>query len=253
MPHIEFGWRLIATGMAFAFIFGGGGLLAVTVLPLLALLPSRSHERTQFIIHRIFRFYIGVLQASGLLRLSLKDTDRLKAAGGRIVIANHPSLLDVVLLISLIPRAQCVVKGELWRHPLLGRMMRRTGYIRNDLPPDLMVAACKVALDAGELLIIFPEGTRTEPGCLPHFRRGFANLAILTQATIQPVLITCFPPTLFKGDPWWRIPPKRPAFHVAVENCIYADSYMSYGYRSLASRKLVGHLQKIYSEKLANA
>ncbi|MBI3503624.1 MAG: 1-acyl-sn-glycerol-3-phosphate acyltransferase [Proteobacteria bacterium] len=253
MPHIDFGWRLVATGMAFAFVFGGGGLLAITVLPLLALLPSHSRARTQYIIHRIFRFYVGMLQVAGLLRLNLKDADRLKAAGGRIVVANHPSLLDVVLLISLIPRAQCVVKSELWLHPLLGPLMRRAGYIRNDLEPDLMVAACKAALEAGESLIIFPEGTRTEPGGLPQFRRGFANLAILTQATIQPVLITCFPPTLVKGEPWWRIPPKQPVFHLAVENCVYADSYMSYGYRSLATRKLVGHLQKIYSEKLANA
>ena len=253
MPRIEFGWRLLATGVAFAFVFGGGGLLAVTVFPLLALLPSHSHERTQYIIHRLFRFYVALLQSSGLLNLSLKDTDQLKAAGGRIVIANHPSLLDVVLLISLIPRAQCVVKAALWLHPLLGPVMRRAGYIRNDLDTEQMAAACKAALDAGECLIIFPEGTRTEPGSLPHFRRGFANLAILTQATIQPVLITCIPPTLIKGEPWWRIPPQRPAFRLVVEKCVYASSYMSYGYRSLAARKLVGHMQSIYAEKLANA
>ncbi len=253
MFRIDFGWRLVATGAAFAFIFGGGGLLAVTVLPLLALLPHRSHERTQFIIHRIFRFYVGMLQASGLIRLVLKGADRLQMAGGRIVIANHPTLLDVVLLISLIPRAQCIVKSVLLLHPLLGPLMRRAGYIPNDLGADEMVAACTASLRAGECLIIFPEGTRTEPGSLPRFRRGFANLAILTQATIQPVVITCVPPTLIKGEPWWRIPPRQPAFQLVVEECMEASSYMSYGYRGLAARKLVGQLQKFYAEKLVNA
>lgn len=253
MSRIDFGWRLAATGAAFAFVFGGGGLLAVTILPLLALLPQRSHQRTQFIIHRIFRFYVGMLQASGLLRLSLKDASRLEAAGGRIVVANHPTLLDVVLLISLIPRAQCVVKSALWLHPLLGPLMRRAGYIRNDLGADEMVAACSAALRAGECLIIFPEGTRTEPGSLPQFRRGFANLAILTKATIQPVVITCVPPTLIKGEPWWRIPPRQPAFRLVVEECVDASSYMSYGYRGLAARKLVTQLQKFYAEKLVDA
>ena len=251
MPPLEFAWRLAATGAAFAFIFAGGGLLAVTVLPVLALLPGHSRARTQRLIYLTFRFYIGMLQILGLLRLDLEGAEKLRAPGGRLIVANHPSLLDVVLLMARIPKAQCVVKHELWTHPFLGPLMRRAGYIRNDLEPEEMIAACQAALRAGDSLIIFPEGTRSLPGSPLRFRRGFANVATLIGAPIQPVLITCDPPTLTKGESWWRIPRQRPVFRLRVDDCIDTGSYLSHRCRSIAARKLVDDLQKYYSEQLS--
>ena len=251
MPPLEFAWRLAATGAAFAFIFAGGGLLAVTVLPVLALLPGHSRARTQRLIYLTFRFYIGTLQILGLLRLDLEGAEKLRAPGGRLIVANHPSLLDVVLLMARIPKAQCVVKHELWAHPFLGPLMRRAGYIRNDLEPEAMIAACRAALQLGDSLIIFPEGTRSVPGAPLRFHRGFANVATLIGAPIQPVLITCDPPTLTKGEPWWRIPRQRPVFRLRVDDCIDTGSYLSHRYRSIAARKLVDDLQKYYSEQLS--
>ncbi len=251
MRWLDFAWRLTATGAAFAFVFGGGGLLAVTVLPILALLPTHSRARTQRLIHLVFRFYVGMLQRLGLLRLDLDGTDRLRAPGGRLVVANHPSLLDVVLLMAHIPTAQCVVKHELWTHPLLGPLMRRAAYIRNDLGPEEMLAACRASLQAGDSLIIFPEGTRSVPGSPLRFHRGFANVALLTRAPVQPVLITCEPPTLTKGQPWWRIPRQRPVFRLNVDECIDTRTYLCDHHRGLAARRLVDDLQRYYSEKLS--
>jgi 1-acyl-sn-glycerol-3-phosphate acyltransferase len=245
-------WRLAGTGVAFAFIFFGGGLLAATLLPLLALLPGDRRDRVQAIIHRMFRFYMAMLQRLGLLRLEIEGVERLQASEGRLIVANHPSLLDVVMLMALIPKAQCIVKHELWNSFLLGGMMRRAGYIRNDLEPEALVHACREALDRGCSLIVFPEGTRTRPGELPRFRRGFANLATLTGAPIQLVVITCDPPTLVKGEPWWRIPPRKPLFRLVVDECLDANMYLRYSYRSIAARKLVGFLEAHYAEKLCN-
>jgi 1-acyl-sn-glycerol-3-phosphate acyltransferase len=248
--RIDWLWRLGGTGIAFAFIFFGGGLLAATLLPLLAFLPGHQRDRVQAIIRLNFRFYLVMLQGLGLIRLEIEGRERLNAAGGRIIVANHPSLLDVVMLMALVPRAQCIVKHELWSSPLLGRLMRRAGYIRNDLDADALVAACRAALDQGYSLIIFPEGTRTRPGSLPRFRRGFANLATLAGATIQLVVITCDPPTLVKGEPWWRIPAQKPLFRLVVDECLDATMYLRYRYRSIAARKLVAYLEAHYAEKL---
>ena len=243
-------WRLGGTGIAFAFIFFGGGVLAATLLPVLALIPGSQRNRSQAIIHLNFRFYISMLQRLGLIRLEIEGADRLKSAGGRIIVANHPSLLDVVMLMALVPRAQCIVKHELWNSFLLGGLMRRTGYIRNDLAPDALVEACRTALEEGRSLIIFPEGTRTRPGCLPRFHRGFANLATLAGASIQLVIITCEPPTLVKGEPWWRIPACKPLFRLVVDECLDASMYLGYRHRSIAVRKIVGYLETYYAEKL---
>lgn len=253
MRRLDYCWRLAATGGAFAFIFFGGGLLATTVLPLLALVPGHKREWVQWVIHANFRLYLGMLERLGLLRLEIKGAQKLTSTDGRLVIANHPSLLDVVILMALIPRAQCIVKHELWHHPLLGPLMRCAGYIRNDLEPEALVAACRQALHQGRSLIIFPEGTRSRPGAPLRFRRGFANLATLTGAPIQLVIITCDPPTLIKGEPWWRIPPRRPLFRMEVDECLDGQSYKGYAYRSLAARKLVTSLEAYYTEKLTHA
>ena len=250
MRQLEFAGRLLGTGIAFACIFFGGGVLAVTLLPLLAILPGHREERARRAIYRAFRIYIVTLRLLNLIKLQISGLEKLHQATGRMVVANHPSLLDVVILMSVIPNAQCIVKHQLWNHRFLGSLMRSAGYIRNDLPPEELVAACKESLDRGNCLIIFPEGTRSVPGQKLHFQRGFANLALLTNAPVQPVTITCDPPTLIKGEKWWRLPPRTPLFTVSVSDCLDADIYARYQYRSLASRKLVQALEAHYAERL---
>jgi len=250
MRRLDHFWRVGATGMSFAFIFAGGGLLAGLALPALFLMRTRQRERLQLVIHAMFCFYLLCLRRLGLLTLEFEGVERLQVPGGRLVVANHPSLLDVVMLMALIPNAQCIVKNELWNHRLLGPLMRRAGYIRNDLEPEAFLAACQESLGKGQSLIIFPEGTRSQPGQPPRFRRGFANLATLTEASIQLVLITCDPPTLIKGEPWWRIPASRPTFRLVAGECLDAQSYLGYPHRSLAARKLVQFLEHYYAEKL---
>jgi len=159
-------------------------------------------------------------------------------------------LLDVVILMSLVPRAQCIVKAELWRSRYLGGVMRWAGYIRNDLEPEALLGACKQAMADGKSLIIFPEGTRSRPGEALQFRRGFANIALLAEAEIQLVTIDCRPIMLCKGDPWWKIPPQKSRFRVTVGERLDAANALGYQYRSLAARHLVRRLQTYFTEQL---
>jgi 1-acyl-sn-glycerol-3-phosphate acyltransferase len=250
---LNYAWRLFVTGIAFACFFGGGLVLALTVFPTIAVF-ARSEERrvrvTQAVIHHTFRFYIAMLELLGIIKLEVDGASALLDGNGRMIIANHPTLLDVVLLMSLIPRAQCIVKAELWRSRWLGGVMRWAGYIRNDLEPEALLAACKQAMAEGKSLIIFPEGTRSRPGEAIQFRRGFANIALLSEAEIQLVTIDCRPIMLSKGDPWWKIPEKRSLFRVSVGQRLDAAETLSYQYRSLAARQLVRRLQSYFTEQL---
>ena len=208
-------WRIAGTGFAFACLFGGGAVIALTAFPLVHLLTPAGplrRQRNQHLIHRIFRVYVGMLQGLRLLDLEIVGRDKLDDGTPRLIVANHPSLLDVVFLMALVRRAQCVVKNELWSNRYLGGIVRGAGYIRNNLDSEALIAECGQAMAQGNSLIIFPEGTRTTPGQPRQFRRGFANIATLLEAQIQLVTITCDPPTLIKGEKWWMIPPRRPVF-----------------------------------------
>ena len=166
LSSINYVWRLVGTGFAFAAFFGGGLLLALTVFPLIALIKRDTIDRvraTQAVIHRVFQFFVSMLEFLGIIRVDVRGVATLQGGSGRLIIANHPTLLDVVILMSLIPHAQCIVKAELWRNRYLGGVMRWAGYIRNDLEPEALLDACKVAMAEGKDLIIFPEGTRQLP------------------------------------------------------------------------------------------
>ncbi|HEX9448136.1 MAG TPA: lysophospholipid acyltransferase family protein [Dongiaceae bacterium] len=247
-------WRLTATGFAFALIFGGGSVAALTILPFVVgwkLTGSASHRNAQYAIHVFFRFYVNLLQWLGLIRLQVEGLEVLLRSRGQLIVANHPTLLDVVLLMALLPRAQCIVKHELWHNRYLGGIVRLAGYIPNNLDAPALLTACKTAIESGDNIIVFPEGTRTQPGKFPKFQRGFANIALLTAANIQLITITCAPLTLTKGEPWWRIPSHRPHFRVVVGDNLNAQDLLRRQERPLAARALVRQLETYYGEHLA--
>lgn len=248
-------YRTLGTGFFFAILFGGGAVIATLAFPIVGLTTrdtKRRWARNQYIIHLLFRFYIGLMRFMRLAFFEFRGLETLRDAPGKLVIANHPSLLDVVLLMSLIPRAQCIVKQELWESPYLGQLVRGAGYISNALPSEQLLAACRQAIEQDACLIVFPEGTRSTPGEPIHLQRGFANIALLLGLDIQLVTITCTPPTLLKGQKWYEIPARRPVFCVDVGQVISVAHLLNDHARPLAARKLVRTVAAYYEDRLAN-
>ncbi len=190
------------------------------------------------------------LRALGVIRVEVTGAESLASCRGVLVVANHPTLLDVVLIMALVPRACCVVKHQLWRDPFLRPVVSATGYIRNDLPPDVFLEQCRGALAEGRNLIIFPEGSRSVPGRALHFQRGFAHIATLLAADLQPITISCEPITLMKGAPWYRIPPRASQWRIEAANRIEIQPFLDCAARPLAARRLVTHLESYYNGKL---
>lgn len=254
LPRLASAWRLVGTGISFAVFLGGGLILAVTAFPAINLLtrsPVQRRERCHALMRGSFRAFVRMMTLLRVIDLRVDDPNALLASKGAIVVANHPTLIDVVLLSAYIPRAQCIVKRELWNSPFLGNMMRANGYIPSDLEPDELIAACRSALADGRSLIIFPEGTRSRPGMPLRFHRGFAHIATLLNADIQLAVIRCEPITLGKGEKWWEIPARRPLFTVSSAGRITACDWQDHDYRSVAVRKIVRRVEGLYNERLA--
>ena len=91
------------------------------------------------------------------------------------------------------------------RHPLLRRVVKAAGYIPNDHPEALITAGTE-SLRQGRSLLLFPEGTRSPAGRLGPFHRGAARIALRSGTDLVPVVITCAPPTLMKGQRWYDVP-----------------------------------------------
>jgi 1-acyl-sn-glycerol-3-phosphate acyltransferase len=243
-------WRALATGFSFAVFFGGGALAALTIFPLLGLLtsdPSKRHRRTRQVIRRLFQSYLLMLKMLRVLEIDISGTNALRSIKGHVVVANHPTLLDVVLLMALIPRVQCIVKHQLWTSRYLGGVVRQAGFIRNDLLPDELLSACRTAMHEGANLIIFPQGTRSSPSEPFRFHRGVANIALQAGADIQTVAIKCVPLFLTKSDKWWRVPSCRPHFSVTVGDILSIRNITEGLSRPLAARAVVRRLETYYA------
>jgi len=251
VEKIKYGWRWFATAFSF-FSFGVGGILIpIFVVPVLYLLPGDQllrERRGQKFIHHSFRFFIGMMKFMGVLTYDVSDIEKLKDA--KLILANHPSLLDVVFLISFVPNANCVVKSKLVQNPVMMGPLKAAGYIVNDEAADDVIVAAAEAFEKGHALIVFPEGTRTTPSEPMQLKRGAANIAIRTEMDITPVLIECVPTTLTKADRWYQIPYKRMHFRIQVKEQIEIDKYLGDLSPTKAARMLTTDLRHYFLQEL---
>jgi 1-acyl-sn-glycerol-3-phosphate acyltransferase len=174
------------------------------------LLPQRlSAPFGQFMVMCGFRALLGLMQATGLAQFDLTALDALRDETGLVIVPNHPTLIDALLVASRLPRVVCITKAALWDNPALGAAARLAGYIRNDAPHRLVRAAA-AAIARGNQLLIFPEGTRTTIRPINPFKGGFALMARQAGVPIQTVFLQADPPYLSKG---WSLL-QRPTFPI---------------------------------------
>ena len=244
-------WRLLATGFSF-LVFGIGGLLlTLTVVPMSWLIADQSRRERwmKYVVHRCFRFFTAMMENLGALTVETSQLDRL-AQPGQLVIANHPTLIDVVFLISFMPRADCVVKSSLLKNPFTRGAVKAARYIAND-DPEAVIKAAGESIARGNSLIVFPEGTRTTPGEKLRLQRGAANIAIRTRQNLRPVIIDCDPPTLTKDTPWYRVPERRLHMKFRVGEELDISPYLE-GKPSVMSRQLTAAIKDYFIRETAH-
>lgn len=244
-------WRIFATALAFACFGAGGLLLWLLVFPLQALLlrdPARRQRAARAVVQAVFRLFVGWMRLLGLIRYEVIGIEKLQRRG-LLILANHPTLIDVAFLIGLVPNASCVVKSTLADHPCTRGPVRATGYICNNPGADLLLA-CIDTLAAGSNLIIFPEGTRTRPGQAPKMQRGAAQIALRGGLDVTPVRIRCEPLGLYKGQPWWSVARQPLHFTIEVGDDLATAPILAAagGEHGRAARRLTESLSRFFTE-----
>jgi len=119
--------------------------------------------------------------------LAVPQRDQLRAMRGSVVVCNHISFLDPLLLISLLRRTITIVRPDFFRVPIFGWLLRGAGFLGPDLFAQGQPWIERVArhLRAGGNLLIFPEGTRSRDGSLAVFKKGAFYLARVLQAPVS--------------------------------------------------------------------
>jgi len=167
-----------------------------------------------------------------------------------LFVANHPSLIDVVALLGALPRCNCIVKKELFQHPFMGGVLRGTGLLPNDNGPALIESVNR-EFKKGRNLMIWPEGTRSPMGGLHPFQRGAARIVLHSRAAIVPVVITCDPPALMKGQRWYDVPHRAINLKLSFHRVMPLPAEVTQATSlPLAVRALNHHLESYFSRAL---
>ena len=165
------------------------GVLVIPATLLLSVPWPGARERFNDLTHAILRLYIRSLL---FLRLRVEGEDR-RLRGPRILVANHQSWLDPVVMISLERGLSGPARRYMFRVPVVRTIIRIAGFFPSDTGEisslDPLHDCARSARERGGGLLFFPEGTRSRTGEIGSFHRGAFRAAVDHDLPIQPVVI----------------------------------------------------------------
>ena len=204
--------------------------------------------RAQYAIHRGMRVWLRWLRALDIARVSVSGGEALRAHP-IVVVANHPSLIDTPVLLSVMPQGDFLVNDAWATNPFLRRCVQAAGYGRTERGA-VMVRDAIERLRAGRNLMVYPEGSRTPPEGLRSFERGAAHIALRAGCDIVPVVIRVRPRTLLKGQRFTDVPEHCPEWQVEVGLPIRPADYLREGEgNSAAARRITAALQDYFEKR----
>ncbi len=197
----------------------------------------------------------GLVRAMGLT-LQVSGTVR---PGATLIVSNHVSWLDIAAIHAAAPHARFVSKSDVLAWPLLGWLIRNAGtlFIERDRKRDAVrvVHAVAAALQGGETVAIFPEGTTgTGPELLP-FHANLLQAAVATGTPVQPVVLRFddpqgrfSPAVTFVGETTllqslWRVASAR-------QLAVSVELMPPVGTRHADRRALAAHLRELVAQRL---
>jgi 1-acyl-sn-glycerol-3-phosphate acyltransferase len=161
---------------------------------LLIRLLTWPFDRRRVVLHLYSSAWaVFYVRLNPLWRLRTTGRELLPWHGAAVLVANHASLIDILVLFDLFRPFKWVSKAEIFRVPVIGWNMRLNGYVPltrgRAESVRRMLAHCGELLAAGSPVLLFPEGTRTDDGKLRTFKDGAFELAVRHQVPVFPIAV----------------------------------------------------------------
>lgn len=184
--------RRIASLAFWAFLVLSSILLFPVALLIWAV--TAPFDRRRMLLHRFTCFWAALYTwFNPAWRVHVEGRERIRRGVTYVMVANHQSLLDILVLFRLFAHFKWVSKIENFRVPVIGWNMSLNRYIKlkrgNARSIGVMMSECSRTLDEGSSIMMFPEGTRSPDGRLRTFKHGAFTLAQTNGCPILPIVI----------------------------------------------------------------
>jgi uncharacterized protein len=193
-------WSIFTSVFAFLYFTIGAILLSIVALFLLRLNPFAT-EKTKYQFHVLLSAFISSLVYIMVnVKKTVLNTGHEDFSKPAVIISNHQSFLDILVLIMLHPKIILMTNDWVWRSPIFGFVVRMAGYFPAAKGIENNLSALRGQFKQGYSIAVFPEGTRSPDGEMKRFHKGAFYLAEQLQADILPVLLHGTGDTMGKGD-----------------------------------------------------
>jgi 1-acyl-sn-glycerol-3-phosphate acyltransferase len=184
--------RRVLSSLFWTFIVTSSLLLFPVAVVIWA--ATSAVDRRRILLHRFTCFWASLYTwLNPAWRVRIVGRAHVRRDATYVMVANHQSLLDILVLFRLFVHFKWVSKAELFRIPCIGWNMALNRYIRlrrgDAASIAQMMRDAEQALAEGNSLMIFPEGTRSPDGRLKAFKHGAFTLAQTSGSPILPIVI----------------------------------------------------------------
>lgn len=210
----------------------------------------RRARRLQRVTAGAYRFMHVWLSMTRITQFDHRQRPAGLPSGPCVVIANHPTLMDITSITAVVGAGSTVVKPALYRRRMLHHLLLGAGHVEG--PGNDPISAGRVVdemverLGRGIPVIVFPEGTRSPPGQLLRFGRLAFEIACRANVPLVSMTITCEPVYLSKEVTLFRPPHPTPQLRLAV---LAVDEPASVGH---SSRLLRQRVEEVYRRWFGN-
>jgi len=186
-------WQRFSSLVFWAFLVSSS--IALFPFAVLVWAATVLFDRRLVLLHRFTCFWASLYTwVNPQWPMTIAGREKIRDDTTYVMVANHLSLLDILVLFRIFKHFKWVSKIENFRVPCVGWNMTLNRYVklrRGDRESvKQMMAACEQTLRSGSSIMMFPEGTRSKTGVLQPFKTGAFELALRTRMPLLPIVLS---------------------------------------------------------------
>jgi 1-acyl-sn-glycerol-3-phosphate acyltransferase len=214
-------------------------------------------DRNLKLLHLFTSFWgMSFVWINPFMKIRIEGRENIQTGETYVMICNHQSLLDIVVLFRIFAHFKWVAKKELFKIPIVGWTMSLNRYIpvdrANKKSHAKMLKECEDNLSIGNSIMIFPEGTRSEDGEMHLFKEGAFKMALVAQKPILPIVLDGTSDSLPKKGFIFR---KMSTIRIRIYPAIPYSSFADLSSKDLSVKvreEMIPKLQQLKAENTLN-
>ncbi len=187
------------TSILFFSIYVTGAITLTLLVPIFIIFPAPKKPK-KFLFHYIVQFFSAHIFLHPTIPIKIINDYKEKFKSPAVIISNHQSVIDIMLMLLLHPKILIVTNERVWKHWLWGAILRYADYYPAFAGYENMMSDIKRKVKYGYSLMVFPEGTRSIDGKIKRFHKGAFKMAKELELPILPIILHGVNETLRKGE-----------------------------------------------------